>query len=56
MPTANLYVLKRGKVKQIASKGELIHSDVIVKCESYFSSLRKATAEEIVEYFKNKEQ
>lgn len=55
MATANLYVLKRGKVKQLAAKGELLHSDVIVKCGGVFSSLRKATAEEIVEYFKNKE-
>ena len=53
MATANLYVLKRGKVKQLAAKGELLHSDVIVKCGGVFSSLRKATAEEIVEYFKN---
>lgn len=56
MATANLYVLKRGKVKQLAAKGELLHSDVIVKCGGVFSSLRKATAEEIVEYFKNKER
>ena len=56
MATANLYILKRGKVKQLAAKGELLHSDVIVKCGGVFSSLRKATAEEIVEYFKNKER
>lgn len=56
MATANLYVLKRGKVKQLAAKGELLHNDVIVKCGGVFSSLRKATAEEIVEYFKNKER
>lgn len=56
MATANLYVLKRGKVKQLAAKGELLHSDVIVKCGGVFSSLRKATAEEIVEYFKNNEK
>ena len=56
MATANLYVLKRGKVKQLADKGELLHNDVIVKCGGVFSSLRKATAEEIVEYFKNKER
>lgn len=55
MATANLYILKRGKVKQLAAKGELLHNDVIVKCGGVFSSLRKATAEEIVEYFKNKE-
>lgn len=55
MPTANLYILKRGKIKQLAAKGELLHNDVIVKCGGVFSSLRKATAEEIVEYFKNKE-
>lgn len=53
MPTANLYILKRGKIKQLAAKGELLHNDVIVKCGGVFSSLRKATAEEIVEYFKN---
>ena len=56
MPTANLYILKRGKIKQLAAKGELLHNDVIVKCGGVFSSLRKATAEEIVEYFKNKER
>lgn len=55
MPTANLYILKRGKIKQLAAKGELLHNDVIVKCGGVFSSLRKAAAEEIVEYFKNKE-
>lgn len=55
MATANLYVLKRGKIKQLAAKGELLHSDVIVKCGGVFSSLRKATVEEIVEYFKNNE-
>ena len=56
MPTANLYILKRGKIKQLAAKGELLHNDVIVKCGGVFSSLRKAAAEEIVEYFKNKER
>lgn len=56
MPTANLYILKRGKIKQLAAKGELLHNDVIVKCGGVFSSLRKATAEEIVEYFKNNER